>query len=602
MIKMLLLVLLSFMAHMFSATYTVDGYAFLEGETDHSGIEVFFQRVAPDSLISYTVYTDSTGYYSKEIESGWYEAYFTKNYWFLNNSLTNLNGYSDITLTDVTLLKRTTLSGSIYGKLPKGEYEVSSSLTVEYGDTLVIDPGVTLKFHTGTELIVNGSLFAEGNDTDSIKFTSMQSSNWNGIKVLSADHKPYFSYCVISYSVQRGVHSDSGLDISNSHIFNNYSAYDYGAGISAGNAYITDCLIENNEYYHGSASSETVGGGGFYGSGSIKNCIVRNNTSSRTGGGVKFLGGIIIEDCIIEGNSARDGGGLSSYSGEISGSIRNCVIRNNTSSYRGGGIYHQSWGYLDYVNNIITGNVSVYGGGIYYYSLSSSDISNNIICNNTGGGIYCFNSEHIPNLYSSCVYGNTYSDYYNCGDYIGVSVTINSNGDPCDAWSNISLDPVFVDAANGDFRLQSDSPCIDAGTNTITDYEFPLADLAGNYRIWDGDGNESVIVDMGPYEYGAPSGIEGNPVTIQDCQLYQNFPNPFNPVTTISYALPKAAQVELNIFNMNGQLVQSLVNGKQEKGIHKAEFNARDLTSGLYIYNLKADGKVVQSRKMMLIK
>jgi len=44
------------------------------------------------------------------------------------------------------------------------------------------------------------------------------------------------------------------------------------------------------------------------------------------------------------------------------------------------------------------------------------------------------------------------------------------------------------------------------------------------------------------------------------------------------------------------------VNGRQEKGIHKAEFNAGDLTSGLYIYNLKADGKVVQSRKMMLIK
>jgi len=104
------------------------------------------------------------------------------------------------------------------------------------------------------------------------------------------------------------------------------------------------------------------------------------------------------------------------------------------------------------------------------------------------------------------------------------------------------------------------------------------------------------------YIYDDPSlGIDTG-IKVSEYCLFQNYPNPFNPVTTISYALPKAAQVELNIFNMNGQLVQSLVNGRQEKGIHKAEFNAGDLTSGLYIYNLKADGKVVQSRKMMLIK
>ena len=85
-------------------------------------------------------------------------------------------------------------------------------------------------------------------------------------------------------------------------------------------------------------------------------------------------------------------------------------------------------------------------------------------------------------------------------------------------------------------------------------------------------------------------------------QLYQNYPNPFNPVTSISYALPQASQVELNVYNLQGQLVQSLVNGKMGKGVHKAEFNGADLTSGMYIYNLKVDGETVQSKKMMLLK
>jgi len=93
-----------------------------------------------------------------------------------------------------------------------------------------------------------------------------------------------------------------------------------------------------------------------------------------------------------------------------------------------------------------------------------------------------------------------------------------------------------------------------------------------------------------------------SPFLPQTTELFQNYPNPFNPVTTISYALSQAGQAELSVFNLNGQLVRSLVNVKQEKGSHKVEFDAGDLTSGLYIYTLKVDGKAVQSRKMMLLK
>ena len=93
-----------------------------------------------------------------------------------------------------------------------------------------------------------------------------------------------------------------------------------------------------------------------------------------------------------------------------------------------------------------------------------------------------------------------------------------------------------------------------------------------------------------------------SPFIPQTTELFQNYPNPFNPVTSINYALSEAGQAELSVFNLNGQLVRSLVNGKQEKGAHKVEFDAGDLTSGLFIYSLKVDGKQVQSRKMMLLK
>lgn len=102
--------------------------------------------------------------------------------------------------------------------------------------------------------------------------------------------------------------------------------------------------------------------------------------------------------------------------------------------------------------------------------------------------------------------------------------------------------------------------------------------------------------------YGDTSGINDQTLSVNEYALEQNYPNPFNPITTISYALSHSGQVELSVFNIQGQIVQSLVNEKQDKGVHKAEFDASDLTSGMYIYSLKVDGKPVLSRKMMLLK
>lgn len=85
--------------------------------------------------------------------------------------------------------------------------------------------------------------------------------------------------------------------------------------------------------------------------------------------------------------------------------------------------------------------------------------------------------------------------------------------------------------------------------------------------------------------------------------LYQNYPNPFNPSTTISYNLPNASYVEINIYNLLGEKISTLVSSYQNAGFHKINFdtNKYNITSGVYLYQIKA-GSIVETRKMILMK
>ncbi|MDZ7806258.1 MAG: T9SS type A sorting domain-containing protein, partial [Gracilimonas sp.] len=101
---------------------------------------------------------------------------------------------------------------------------------------------------------------------------------------------------------------------------------------------------------------------------------------------------------------------------------------------------------------------------------------------------------------------------------------------------------------------------------------------------------------------GTTTGTEvGNdiPATVE---LQQNYPNPFNPTTTIKYGVPAGGVVSLEVFNMLGQKVATLINGEnQQAGRHSVQFDASSLSSGIYIYRLKAANTVV-TKKLTLIK
>jgi hypothetical protein len=83
--------------------------------------------------------------------------------------------------------------------------------------------------------------------------------------------------------------------------------------------------------------------------------------------------------------------------------------------------------------------------------------------------------------------------------------------------------------------------------------------------------------------------------------LDQNYPNPFNPSTMLRYALPEPARVVLEVYDIAGREVQTLVEGDKPAGVHEVLFDARHLASGIYLYRLRA-GSFTQVRKMTLLK
>jgi hypothetical protein len=84
-------------------------------------------------------------------------------------------------------------------------------------------------------------------------------------------------------------------------------------------------------------------------------------------------------------------------------------------------------------------------------------------------------------------------------------------------------------------------------------------------------------------------------------KLYQNYPNPFNPTTTILYTLPEATHVTLEVFDILGRKVVTLVNGVQTAGFKSVIFDAGNLASGIYIYRILAGGHN-EAKKLVVLK
>jgi hypothetical protein len=97
------------------------------------------------------------------------------------------------------------------------------------------------------------------------------------------------------------------------------------------------------------------------------------------------------------------------------------------------------------------------------------------------------------------------------------------------------------------------------------------------------------------------NGITNNISTPKSFVLSQNYPNPFNPTTVIQYEIPKSAMVTLKVYDILGREVKTLVNQYENSGNYSINFNASNLSSGVYFYQLRS-GSYIVTKKMVLLK
>jgi len=297
----------------------------------------------------------------------------------------------------------------------------------------------------------------------------------------------------------------------------------------------------------------------------------------------------------------------------------------------------------DFSNPIIY-NASLYDNDYGFGCSYSSEpyLINSLIFNNSHRGITSHYDSN-PTIVNSTIVDNVYPVYiresnaifYNCilfndhiyeidaFQYSTVTISycdIEGGIDAVHAWvvstcnwleGNIDEEPLFTGTGEHPFSLSGVSPCIDVGTPDTTGLNLPPWDLINNERIWDGDENGTTIIDMGAYEFGAPPYVVGiqEPI-IPNSQFlisnYSNYPNPFNPSTTIEFSLQNNSKVDLSIFNIKGQKVKTLINNDLDKSKHSVIWNGVDsnnkpVSSGIYLYKIKA-GNQESVKRMLLLK
>lgn len=161
--------------------------------------------------------------------------------------------------------------------------------------------------------------------------------------------------------------------------------------------------------------------------------------------------------------------------------------------------------------------------------------------------------------------------------------------------------------------ITNDGALMSAGHNNSNQLGFPggslyegfahianIPNVAENTPAISGSGGSTMVL-ADPAELPTGTSAEEPADQPHKARLDQNYPNPFNPTTEISYTIPNSEHVQIEVFNMLGQQVATLVNDTQNAGTHSVTFDATNLSSGMYLYRIQT-GSFVETRKMMLVK
>jgi len=498
--------------------------------------------------------------------------------------------------TFTSLSYATDVSGDVWGEWTAAgnPYNVVGDLRVPPGSTLVIGPGCYIEFQGYYRFVVDSSaLFqAIGSESDSVIFSSSDSlSGWDGFRFLYAAFGTEFSYCRIEYAHGHGINDAGGIQCQYSYyvLRNSSIIKNLNTSVISLREY-NNAVIDNNSFLsnHGGAVIFSIRNSILEIS---ENIFAENDSTTIISAGLEH--GLLIRDNLFYENNNSciifDGG---------SGTIveRNIIHHNLCTVFYG----------FDISQSILRRNI-IYNnhcpwqlcGSIFTSEDGDFIVENNTICNNSGGSPsymgWLADGGHGtsgPILFkNNIIWGNTYNNPESSLFMLGDIIFTQTYSDVQGGWSgigNITIDPMFVDTGGGDFHLMPGSPCIDTG-----DPASPLDP-------------DSTRADMGALYFDQTTGIDLPPMLPREIVLYQNYPNPFNAGTKILFSIYDESDVTINIFDMLGRRVCSLLDNQLQAGDYTVNWDGRSdsgerMSSGVYFYNLKTDG-FEDSRKMVILK
>ncbi len=414
-------------------------------------------------------------------------------------------------------------------------------------------------------------------DNNIFRNLTIRNGQRDGIDISNADNN-LIENCTI-YNFTRNDEYDAHgiiLDGGDGNVIRNNTIYDckgdciqlYKENVNV------NTLIENNLLYTtlGSGSENAIDLKGTQG------CIIRGNKmwgfrDAPDSDGVALKVNKDSDNMIIEENEFYDSNGGFRISGD---ECENIVFRYNT------------------IHNIfLDGDPSKYGYGIQFDGVIDIEVSNNTFVN-IPGPLFWIASRGATNItMMNNIFYNTNDFKGDTGDFSGI-VEIDYNGwfqsSEIIAGSNdvTGNDPMFVDEAAHNYKLQEGSPAIDAGAPVY------------------GDDYPGGRIDLGAFEYeGVATSLSNAHIGPESFRLEANYPNPFNPATTIEYSITRPAHVTLEIFDIVGKRVTTLVDVRLQPGSYDVRWNAHDtghgIASGIYYYRLTVDGRSI-TKQMVLLK
>ncbi|NQS99281.1 MAG: right-handed parallel beta-helix repeat-containing protein [candidate division Zixibacteria bacterium] len=322
------------------------------------------------------------------------------------------------------------------------------------------------------------------NSTVSFLNCSIQRNSSHGLMCLDGSVVT-MEGCDISFNLGSGIYCDDA-DLQ---IIGNSITYNENSGIYAVNS--TSSVIDSTII---SGNSGEFGGGIYCNNSnpSVSNCTISGNLADDDGGGVYCYNysSPNFFHCTISGNTALDQGGGIRFTNGSSSIFNHCIIHGNTSMDDGGGIYCYSSS-PTISNCTFNGNSTSGDGSGILFSSSDPDIVNTIFSNHSGMGCIYFNNSPNSSI-TYCDFNDNEGGNFtgSVPPFLGQVALTNANGDSCDTYYNIYLDPEFY-STTGDsaFHLTENSPCIDAGNPASPpDPDGTIADIGALYfqqqAIW----------------------------------------------------------------------------------------------------------------------